>query len=505
MTRTRAVVALAVLFVLPLTWRGDATATGASYTYDELGRLTAVLNQDNTGETYSYDKAGNRTKAFSGNPSIFSITGLTVSEGGVANLTVTRSGAATTTATVKYKTVAGTAAADVNYTPTPTPVPQLSFAAGVTSQPITITTLDDGKYDVPQDFIVRLENQSANAALGTGVSDATVTVTNTDPAPSFAISASAAVNEAGNIVFTVTKTNATAATHLVSYATSSGTADETSDFTDVSGTLTFLPSHVNKTFTVTTLGDTLYESAETFPGNLSTPTNGAVLGTASANGTINNTTVAPSFSVNNQSVTEGQNAIFTITRTGGSSLSHAINYVTVNGTAIAATNYTSASGAKTFTASSGNATQTVTVPTQNDGTATSTLNFAFNLSAPTNGATVGTGSGTGSIAEDNAPPGIPASITPAYQYVTGGTFTISWTASPTGLPTAYELWTSINDGGAFTNQSSQYSGTGLSWTRPGSVTHSNEHFYRVRACNAYGCSGYRELAHVLVCIGGVCQ
>lgn len=104
---------------------------------------------------------------------------------------------------------------------------------------------------------------------------------------SFSVSSNGAVTEGANSVFTVTKTGTASGTLTVNYASSNGTAVQPGDYTTTTGTLTFLTSDASKTINVPTIDDVAAESAETVAMTLSAPSGGATLGTASANGTIN--------------------------------------------------------------------------------------------------------------------------------------------------------------------------------------------------------------------------
>jgi Calx-beta domain/RTX calcium-binding nonapeptide repeat (4 copies) len=110
------------------------------------------------------------------------------------------------------------------------------------------------------------------------------------PKPAVSIaSALLAEGNAGTKSMSLTITLATATPVRVSvvYATADGTATAGSDYTATSGTLVFAPGQTSKTVAVPILGDTGYESDETFSVTLSNPVN-ATLGTATATGTITN-------------------------------------------------------------------------------------------------------------------------------------------------------------------------------------------------------------------------
>ena len=88
-------------------------------------------------------------------------------------------------------------------------------------------------------------------------------------------------------LFTVSLAKGSPLRVSVAYATADGTGTAGSDYTATSGTLVFGPGQTSKTVAVPIIGDTAYESDETFTLTLSNPVN-ATLGTATATGTITN-------------------------------------------------------------------------------------------------------------------------------------------------------------------------------------------------------------------------
>jgi hypothetical protein len=85
--------------------------------------------------------------------------------------------------------------------------------------------------------------------------------------------------------FTVTLNLPSTTPVTVAYATASGTATSGSDFTPVSGTLTFAPGQTSQTVLVPILNDTLVSPTETFTLNLSNATGATITG-AQGTGTI---------------------------------------------------------------------------------------------------------------------------------------------------------------------------------------------------------------------------
>ena len=220
----------------------------------------------------------------------------------------------------------------------------------------------------------------------------------------FSISDATAVTEGLPLTFTVTRTGATSGSHAVSYATASGTATAGSDYTAIPATtLTFAAGETSKTVTVTTINDTVFESNETVLVNLSNPTGGATIADSQGSGTINDNDVGASFVIANAAaVAEGTSLAFTVTRSGDTSGTNAVNYATANGTATAGSDYTAASGTLTFTA--GQISKTVTVATVNDTVYESDETVLVNLSTPTNGATISVAQGSGAINNNDAAP-----------------------------------------------------------------------------------------------------
>jgi Calx-beta domain/RTX calcium-binding nonapeptide repeat (4 copies) len=114
------------------------------------------------------------------------------------------------------------------------------------------------------------------------------------PKPVVSVSSvSVAEGNAGTVslTFAVTIANPTPLRVSVAYATSNGTATAGSDYTPTSGTLVLAPGQVSKEVTVPVIGDTTLEPNETVTLTISNPVN-AVLGTATATGTITNDDVA---------------------------------------------------------------------------------------------------------------------------------------------------------------------------------------------------------------------
>lgn len=194
---------------------------------------------------------------------------------GNATMTVRLNGPSSQTVTVAYATSDGMATAGSDYTATSGVV---TFAPGETSKTVLVPIADDTQGEGAETIALTL-SAPTNAVLGTPAT-ATLTI-NANDTVVFNASSSSVGEAAGTAVITV-KLNA-AATHSVTvqYATSNGTATAGSDYTAVTGTITFAPGETSKTFSVPIFNDTSDEPNETIALTLSSPTN-AALGTPAA-------------------------------------------------------------------------------------------------------------------------------------------------------------------------------------------------------------------------------
>ena len=328
----------------------------------------------------------------------FSSATYSVAENGsTATITAIRSGG-TGAVGVSYATSDGTTTAGSDYTTT---TGTLSWANGDTAaKTFTIPIIDDSTKEANKTVNLALSNPTGGAALGTP-NTAVLTITDNDTVPG-AIALSSATytkNEiAGSVSITATRTGGSDGVVGVSYATSNGTATAGSDYTAASGTLSWADGDsTSKTITITIFDDAVYEGNETVNLTLSAPSGGATLGTPStavltivdndviANGTIALT--ASTYSVVEQD--SSRTVTITATRTGGSNGAVGVSYATSNGTAIAGSDYTAASGTLSW-ADGVTGSKTFTVTISGDTVAESDETFSLALTNATGSATLGT-------------------------------------------------------------------------------------------------------------------
>ncbi|MEQ1639843.1 MAG: peroxidase family protein, partial [Novosphingobium sp.] len=114
----------------------------------------------------------------------------------------------------------------------------------------------------------------------------------------------------------------------------------------------------------------------------------------------------PTASVGNATVTEGNagtvNASFTVSLAYPAANDVTVTYTTVDGTAGAPGDYTSTPGSVTILA--GQVSATVTVPVLGDTTFEANETFSINLTGADNGVTIASGTGTGTITNDDTAP-----------------------------------------------------------------------------------------------------
>ena len=341
-------------------------------------------------------------------PSVAEGTGAT---GGTLRFTVSLSAASGRQVTVDYADAGtGTATSGTDYTAITAGT--LTFAIGTTSQTLDVAVTGDAA-DEPAETVEVTLSDPVNATLAADATTGTGTVTDDDAAPTVSIDspsvAEGAAGETPTLRFTVSLSAASGRQVTVGYADAgSGTATSGTDYTALTaGMLTFAVGTTTQTIDVTVTGDALHEANETVEVTLSTPTNAALSAAATGTGTVTDDDAMPTVSINSPSVMEGTGVTggtlrFTVTLSAASGRPVTVAYARTGGTATSGTDYTALSaGTLTFTA--GTTTQTIDVTVTGDAADEPDETVAVTLSGPTN-ATLDTGTGTGTITDDDAAP-----------------------------------------------------------------------------------------------------
>ena len=257
-----------------------------------------------------------------------------------------------------------------------------------------------------------------------------------DEPPGLSIDDAPAVREGETAEFVVRLSAASGAAVTVAYETLDGTAVAGVDYTSTSGTLRFDAGETRQTLAVPTLEDATAEETEGFTVQLSEPA-GATVADGTATGTITDDDEPPGLSIDDApAVREGESAAFVVRLSAASGVAVTVAYETLDGTAAAGVDYTSTSGTLRFDA--GETRTTLAVPTLEDATAEETEGFTVQLSEPA-GATVADGTATGTITDDDEPPGLSIDDAPAVREGETAAFVVRLSAaSGVAVTVAYE-------------------------------------------------------------------
>ncbi|MDB6031447.1 MAG: N-acetylmuramoyl-L-alanine amidase, partial [Verrucomicrobiales bacterium] len=332
---------------------------------------------------------------------------------------------------VRYATANGSALAGRDYVAV---AGALTFAPGVTSTNIRVSITGDTLSESNETFVVNLAAPvNANIARAQGVG----TIIDNDPVVSLSINDVTVTEGNGAFVyatFTVRLSALSGQTVLVDYVTSDGTAQAGKDYIFTNGTVAFPPGTVARTITVPVVGDALSESNEFFFVNLLNPVN-AHMSDSQGKATIRDTDPAPSLSINDVSVVEGDDgsaqAVFSVRLSARSSKPVTVSYATANGTALASLDYNATNGVVTF--QPGETNQTISIMVLGDTLNEANETFFVNLNQAVN-ATIADGQGMGTILDDDAAPTITisnAAVAESSSGVTNADFNVTLSA-PSG-------------------------------------------------------------------------
>ncbi len=339
----------------------------------------------------------------------FSTASYAVTENGVsATISVQRSGGSAGAVSVNYATANGTAIAGSDYIATSG---TLNWADGdITTKTFSVPMIDDTLAESSETLALALSAPSGGASLGS-VKTATLTIADDDSSSvksTLAFTAgSASISEAaGSATVTVSRTLGSTGAVSVNYASSNGTALAGSDYSAVSGTLRWNAGDTaSKSFTVPINNDTAAEANETITLSLSAPGGGAVLGATKTQtlSIIDNDGAPGTLALSSTNYTVGEAggvATVTVTRSGGSYGTAAIDYTTANGLAMAGSDYTAKAGRLVW-ASGDAASKTFTVTILNDKLKENPETILIRLSNPQTATLGSPASGTVTIIDND--------------------------------------------------------------------------------------------------------
>jgi Calx-beta domain-containing protein len=372
-----------------------------------------------------------------------------------ATLTVTRTGGTTAAPLTVAYTIAGTATSGSDYTALPgsVTIPARQRSATISVRPIDDETLE------PSESVIATVAARPSYIVGTA-SSATVTITDDDVLPTVTVTATdaAAAEPSDPGVFTVTRTESTTTSLVVSY-TAAGTATAGSDYTTVSGSLTIPAGASTARITVTPTDDTTVESAETVLVTLRASSRYTIGTPSTATVTITDDDVQSAVTVvaTGAAATEpSSTGTFTVTRTGSTTTALTVSFA-LGGTATNGSDY-SIQPSSPLTIPAGASSATITVTPIDDAIVESSETVVATLTTGT-GYTVGSpSSATVTIADDEPTVTITATDAAAAEPSDAGTFTVTRTGSTTAALTVF-----------YTVSGTATNGTDYT-TLPGSVT-----------------------------------
>ncbi|NER23880.1 MAG: hypothetical protein F6J96_24880 [Symploca sp. SIO1C2] len=397
------------------------------------GNETFIVNLDNPNNATVANPQGIGTIDNDDSLPELSINNVTVTEGDSGTLdatfTVSLSAASSESVTVEYSTADETAIAGLDYT---AQSGIIIFNPGETSQTITIPVIGETIFESDETFIVNLDNpNNATVANAQGIG----TIDNDDSLPELSIdNVTVTEGDSGTLdaTFTVNLSAASSESITVEYTTADDTAIAGLDYTAQSGLLTFNPGETSQTISVPVIGETIFESDETFIVNLDN-VNNATVANPQGIGTIDNDDSLPELSINSVTVSEGdsgtQNATFTVSLSAASSESITVEYSTADDTATAGSDYITKSGILTF--NPGETSQTISVPVIGEAIFEENETFIVNLDNPNNAA-IANAQGVGTIDNDDSIPELSidnVTITEGDSGTLDATFTVNLSAA----------------------------------------------------------------------------
>jgi hypothetical protein len=294
----------------------------------------------------------------------------------------------------------------------------VTIAAGSTSVLLRLPATDDELLEASETF--SLSATPVSGALATAASG-TATIIDNDGPPSLFID-DVIVNEAaGTATFTVSLSAPAGVPVSVDYASADTSATVGSDYTAITGTLSFAPGVTSQTITVSIVNDTLFEGGESFDINLSAPVN-ATLSDATGVGTIRDDGTGLGGSdndtprvtaVSSPTVAEGANLDFSVTLSNASTSPTVVTLWIASGSATLGTDtgvvLVSFDGSATFgpvtgptvTVPPGAAGLIVRLPTTDDPISEASETLSLTASTAANAGAV---TGTGTITDNDGTP-----------------------------------------------------------------------------------------------------
>lgn len=333
---------------------------------------------------------------------------------------VTLSQPSTTTITLNYETVPGSASAGSDFTTT---TGQVTFAPGQTKASVTVEASGDAASE-PSEYFSLHVTPTADIADGSLAATGVATLIDDDGAdglPTISVEATNADESIGSgfggeVFFIVTLSEASANAVNVGYRGLPATAIDQNDYPFSGDVLTFAPGETSKTINLRVTSDNVDEADESFIYEFFEPENatfgGGVPVLRETSFILDDDGVGPNLGlhVSSPMVTEGEDGNtrvdFDVTLSRPSTDTITLNYATADGSATDGSDYTATSGTLTFLP--GQTKATVTVAANGDRTAESSETFFLNITPSLEISDGGVGaSGMATLIDDDSGAGLP--------------------------------------------------------------------------------------------------
>ena len=172
-----------------------------------------------------------------------------------------RNGGGAGAVSVTYSTSSGSATAGLDFISVSN---QLSWASGdVAPKTFDVPILQDSAVEGNETVVLTLSNPVGAASLGRAT--AVLTIVDDDFSPGllgFLTNSFVVLENVGNAVITVIRTNGSTGPVSVQFATANGSAIAGIDYVATNGFLNFSDGQTNKTFSVSVINDTIPEGDE---------------------------------------------------------------------------------------------------------------------------------------------------------------------------------------------------------------------------------------------------
>lgn len=251
---------------------GDPSAMTVTIIDDESANGIATSSASSSSAASSVTSLG-------GGPNIsFDAQQYSIGENsGTATITVVRNGGNSGQSTVEYETANGSATAGSDYTATKGTI---AFMAGETQKTFTVPITNNTAIEGMKTVLLSLKNP-AGASLGT-IASAQLAIMDDEIEPygvgslKFQKKTERVSETAGEVALTILRVGGSKGTVTVDHATRSGLALGSSDYTETSGTLTFLEGEAAKVLRIPIARDAnVLEEDEDFSVTITNATGGA--------------------------------------------------------------------------------------------------------------------------------------------------------------------------------------------------------------------------------------